>query len=299
MSREFDRILDECLDRLSRGASVEECLAAHPERAEELRPLLLSAREMMVAGAAVPRSAAKIAGRERLLRERARLAGMQVERPSFFERLLAHPGVWAPAAAAVIIALIIGILALWPAGEKSPVASVPSSPSESPPEPSVSPLPTLLAQTGLLEIRVTDAPAPEISAVYLTVSGVEVHRSGKDEVGWETVISGPRTFELLHLRGIEEVLGSSEIPAGRFTQVRLEVLHAEVIIEGRTESAEMASGTVKLVGAFEVKPQEKTVLTLDFDAERSVIVTGAGIRFKPTVRLIVGGMAPVPPAGQP
>ena len=289
MNEEFDRILDECLDRVVRGGTVEECLAAHPDLAEELRPLLLSAREMLAAGAAIPRSAAKTTGRERLLRERARLAGTQPQRTSLLEQLLRRPRIWAPAAAALIIALTIGILALWPAGEKEPTASVPPGHSGSPPEPSSSPSPTLLAQTGLLEIRVTDAPAPEISAVYLTVSGVEVHRSGQGD--WETIVAGPQTFELLHLRGIEEVLGSAGVPVGRFTQVRLEVLQAEAVIGGRAESAMVSSGEVKLVGAFEVKPNEKTVLTLDFDAERSVIVTGAGVRFRPAVRLIVGGLS--------
>jgi len=292
VNREFDRVLDECIDRLSRGGSIEECLAAYPELAGELRPLLVSAQELMAVGAAVSRAGAKAVGRERLLRERARLRETPARRESFFRRFFIRPQVWAPAAAALIIALTVGIMALWPADEKAPMASVPPSPSESSPEPSSTPSPTLLAQAGLLEIRVTDAPAPEISAVYLTLGEVGVHRAGKEEVGWETVLSGPRTFELLHLRGIEEILGSKEIEAGRFTQIRLEVLHAEVVIGGQTEGAKVSSGEVKLVGAFEVKPQEKTVLTLDFDAEHSVIVTGAGVRFKPVVKLIVGGLAP-------
>lgn len=289
MNREFDRVLDECLDRLGRGETVEECLAAHPNLAESLRPLLLSARELMAAGAAIPRPAAKIAGRERLLRERERLAEARPGRLSFFGQLLRRPSVWAPAAAALIIAIAVGILALWPAEEGAPVTAGSPSPSQSSPEPSGGPSPTLLAQTGFLEIRVTDAPASEVSAVYLTVSGIAVHRSGNDG-GWETVLSDPRTFELLHLRGIEEILGKAELGAGRFTQVRLEVLQAQAVIGGRAESAEISSREVKLVGAFEVKPQETTVLTLDFDAEQSLIVTGMGVRFKPTVRLIVGGL---------
>lgn len=289
MNREFDQVLDECLDRLGRGETVEECLATHPDLAESLRSLLLSAREMMAAGMAIPHPAAKIAGRQRLLRERARLAEIRPRKLPFFKQLLRRPAVWVPAAAALIIALTVGILALWPAEERTPMTAGSPSPSQSPPESSASPSPTLLAQTGFLEIRVTDAPAPEVSAVYLTIKGIAVHRSGNDG-GWETVLSDPRTFELLRLRGIEEILGGAELGAGRFTQVRLEVLQAQAVIGGRTESAEISSREVKLIGAFEIKPHEKTVLTLDFDAEQSLIITGTGVRFKPTVRLIVGGL---------
>ncbi|MFC1994978.1 DUF5667 domain-containing protein [Chloroflexota bacterium] len=40
-SREFDNILDECLERiLAKGETIEECLARYPEEAAELEPLL-------------------------------------------------------------------------------------------------------------------------------------------------------------------------------------------------------------------------------------------------------------------
>jgi len=40
MSRKFDSVLDDCMDLLRAGTSVEDCLARYPEQAEELRPLL-------------------------------------------------------------------------------------------------------------------------------------------------------------------------------------------------------------------------------------------------------------------
>ena len=40
MIRTFDTILDECVDRVNRGESIEDCLAGYPEHAEELEPLL-------------------------------------------------------------------------------------------------------------------------------------------------------------------------------------------------------------------------------------------------------------------
>jgi hypothetical protein len=40
MAKDFNKILDECIDRVNRGENVDTCLAAYPEHAEKLRPLL-------------------------------------------------------------------------------------------------------------------------------------------------------------------------------------------------------------------------------------------------------------------
>ncbi len=44
MSKEFDNILDECMERLLfKGETVELCLESYPEQAVELKPLLQTA----------------------------------------------------------------------------------------------------------------------------------------------------------------------------------------------------------------------------------------------------------------
>ena len=51
MSKEFDNILDECLERLLvKGETIEQCLQSYPEQAAELEPLL---RTALAAGEAV------------------------------------------------------------------------------------------------------------------------------------------------------------------------------------------------------------------------------------------------------
>lgn len=40
MAKDFDRILDECIDRMNRGERMEACLAEYPEHARQLEPLL-------------------------------------------------------------------------------------------------------------------------------------------------------------------------------------------------------------------------------------------------------------------
>jgi hypothetical protein len=53
--REFDDILNECIERVLKGESVEACLGAFPEHAAELEPLLRTAVETRKAAAILPR----------------------------------------------------------------------------------------------------------------------------------------------------------------------------------------------------------------------------------------------------
>ena len=45
--RDLEHILDLCIDALNRGDSIEQCLARHPEYADELEPLLITAQEII------------------------------------------------------------------------------------------------------------------------------------------------------------------------------------------------------------------------------------------------------------
>jgi hypothetical protein len=66
MSTSIDLILDECLDQIRQGESLESCLAAHPQQEEMLRPLLETAAAMRTA--AYQRSSEMVLqkGRERM-----------------------------------------------------------------------------------------------------------------------------------------------------------------------------------------------------------------------------------------
>jgi len=53
--KEFDEILNECIERVLKGESVEGCLAAFPEHAAELEPLLRTAADTHKAAGILPR----------------------------------------------------------------------------------------------------------------------------------------------------------------------------------------------------------------------------------------------------
>jgi hypothetical protein len=156
--------------------------------------------------------------------------------------------------------------------------------------------------TGTLEVRVTDAPDPSITAVFVTTDNVEVSVAGQ---GWLTVIDEKITFELLALEGVEAVLGTAELPVGKYTQVRLSVPEVQIEKDGELVTADVPSGTIKLVGNFELVADEKTFISLDFEVDKSLIDRNRqGFLFKPVIKLVVGepgeaGSATVALTGKP
>ncbi|MDP6666690.1 MAG: DUF4382 domain-containing protein [Dehalococcoidia bacterium] len=156
--------------------------------------------------------------------------------------------------------------------------------------------------TGTLEVRITDAPDPSITAVYVTTDNIEVSVAGE---GWLTAIDEEITFELLALEGVEAVLGTAELPVGKYTQIRLSVPEVEVVKDGELVTAEVPSDTIKLVGNFELAADQKTFISLDFEVDKSLVDRQRqGFLFKPTIKLAVGepgeqGSAVVALTGKP
>lgn len=163
-------------------------------------------------------------------------------------------------------------------------ATLPPTQTMAPPTPTPTPGPS-----GTLEVRVTDQPADAVSRILVTLGDIEVHQSGGQEMsGWLTVVTEPQQFDLLKLRGIEELLGESALEVGQYQQVRFEVLSTLITVRGSDWRSSTPGGKIRLVGGFEINEGSTTIVTLDFDAERSVVFTpGQGPSLKPIVKLLV------------
>ena len=112
-SRQFDNILDECLERLlAKGETMEQCLASYPEQAVELKPLLEVALATKRASAIQPRPEFRARARYQF---HSAPQAMEAKRP-FFGWL---PG-WATAAAIVLILLLAGGGTVAAAGNSMP-----------------------------------------------------------------------------------------------------------------------------------------------------------------------------------
>ena len=141
-----------------------------------------------------------------------------------------------------------------------------------------------------LRISLTDAPAA-FEAVNITFSEFSAHIDSE----WITVRGEPVTVNLLEWNnGKSIVIGTAEVPAGHYTQIRLKIQSAEVVVDGQTHALEVPSGAqsgLKLVHQFTIDPGSTYELLIDFDAERSIVSTGPPgnprrFLLKPTIRVV-------------
>ena len=75
----------------------------------------------------------------------------------------------------------------------------------------------------------------------------------------------------------------------QYTQIRLVIEEADVVIEGTVYPLTIPSGTLKFTSGFDINADEPTEMIVDFDAARSVLITGgvnAEYKMKPTIRII-------------
>ena len=154
------------------------------------------------------------------------------------------------------------------------------------------------AGLGHVSVHLTDAPG-DFEHVNLVVTGVSIHRGDEeDSGGWETLtLDSTTVYDLLELRnGVFARLAQGDVPAGHYTQIRLHLgAGSNVVIDGITYPLTVPSGMqsgYKLVGEFDVPEGGGVELTLDFDAARSVHLTGSNkYMLRPTVRVIVNHVA--------
>jgi hypothetical protein len=100
-AREFDDILNECIDRVLKGEPIEACLAAYPEHAAELEPLLHTALDTRKAAAVVPRPEFR---QQAAYEFQAAIRNMKPNRSGFFRWQLR----WVTAVSVVVIVLLAG-----------------------------------------------------------------------------------------------------------------------------------------------------------------------------------------------
>lgn len=151
------------------------------------------------------------------------------------------------------------------------------------------------SDTGTLVMQITDVPADlNIEKALVTISDVDVHLAGANEdanatneTGWFTVVKEEKTFDLIKIKDVKELIGSSDLKAGKYTQIRLNVNKALVTIDGTEYDLTIPSKTVKLVKPFNIVANQTTKLTLDFDAKESIKSAGKDkYVMNPTIKVI-------------
>lgn len=150
--------------------------------------------------------------------------------------------------------------------------------------------------SGTLRLALTDAPACGYDQVNVTIERVRIHTSATaqdGDAGWsEMVLTPARRVDLLTLtNGVLEELGSTSLPAGRYTQMRLvlggsmgpgAMANSLVPSGGSERPMETPSGTqtgLKMNVDIEVAANQLADFVIDFDACRSVVHAGHSGRY--------------------
>ncbi len=146
-------------------------------------------------------------------------------------------------------------------------------------------------EKGTLTLKITDAPGDlNISEALVTISYVEVHIAAggnNSSAEWVTVINESQQFDLIQLVNVTDILASTLLDVGIYTQIRLHIAEALVTIDDIQYDLEIPSKTVKLVCQFIIEPENTTTLILDFDIQESVHKTGSDkYILQPTIKVI-------------
>jgi len=167
-------------------------------------------------------------------------------------------------------------------------------------------------QVGTVSISITDAPidASNVTGVNLTITGIQYHTSDGEWLTFEE-FQEPVSVNILDLtNGITSLLGDFEMEAGTYTQLRFMLDAPEdgssmqanpgcfiEFSDGTQEPLYVPSGSesgYKAVGAFTIPINGNVGITADFDARKSIHVTGGNNKsyiLKPTIRLAVDNQA--------
>ena len=171
--------------------------------------------------------------------------------------------------------LFVLLIALWQCSENN-ITEPPTSGSE-----------------GSIRLTLIDSPST-LDSVVICISRVEVHDAGTDttEGSWDVINDSLRYFDLLLLQnGASAVLGDTSLSAGKYTQIRLILEDSNYVVDnGFKYPLTIPSGTqtgIKLNHSFEIEDGKLYELYLDFNVDKSIIITGNGqYKLKPTIRVV-------------
>ena len=290
MTDDFEKILDDCIDRMNRGESLDSCLTDYPDYAGQLKPLLQAMLTAKDACSFTPSPGAKRAHRERFNVALESLVRKREERRLRFAWLQGWSRVWVTAAAVLIIA-VISYFGIKPA--LSPEETV-LEPGPDDITPGLQPTQTLAAilpqpnPEGNFAFLISDDvnAIADFESVNVSISRISLQKNGDSGqlVEFEpevsevdlTLVQGDKTQEIW--RG--------NIPEGEYNRVSIEVSEVLGTLKETGEAVEIKLPSQKLhiSKSFNVSADDLTSFTYDL----TVIAAGSaqsGIKYilKPQV----------------
>ncbi len=282
--KDFDRALDDCLDRIRRGEGIEQCLANYPWHASRLEPLLRTAQQAQLAYVFEPSPSVTQDARAKLNAARAERAAAARSRPRSrvfggFSWLRPLPA--AAIASAVVIMLTI-LLLVRPTVTAPPVTeqpgendypapgeevAVPVTPDDFEPAfvmPSAHP-------DGNFAFYLSDEPNAinDFESLTVTVSSIMLKTRGEEP--WVKLLPMQKQADLVQLQGNRSLeLWRGDVPEGTYTMVFLHIEDVEGILVATGESIDLKlpSNRLHLNMEFELQADELTEFVFDITVRR-------------------------------
>ncbi len=275
MMNGFDRILDECIDRINRGEDLSTCLTDYPEYAQQLRPLLQTILKTKEAYLFEPLASAKRALRQRLNAALEELARTREEKRSLFPWVFGRSRAWVAVTVVLLVALIgyFGLRPILFPAEPGPITVTPA------PQPS--------PEGNFVFLISDDVNAiGDFQNLNISISKIGLQAEGEDgqwiefdpeiEVVDLTLLQGDKAHEIW--RG--------DVPEGQYTKVFIHVTDVRGVLKetGRTVEVKLPSQKLQISKSFQVTADMVTSFTYDL----TVIAAGSpqsGIKYilKPQV----------------
>lgn len=143
-----------------------------------------------------------------------------------------------------------------------------------------------------LQVRLTDAPDPNVKEVWVDIKGIAIKMGDSAEITLAN--SYPGLYNLLNFtNGKDTILADAEIPVGRISQIRLLLGDNNYIITKTGEKINLSTPSAQQSG-LKVQIQQDVTggilyrLILDFDAGKSIVKAGNSGQYilKPVVRVL-------------
>ncbi len=294
---EFDLVLDECIDSMRRGHSVEQCLALHPEHAAQLEPLLRAAEATRTAYSFQPSETAMRRARAHL--EKALLESSDRRREStlrsVFGGLLRPRPMPVAAIASLAVIALTALLLVWPTltsptglspdtpptteppagnGERLPPVDPGDGPGvPDPPEPSDQAMTVVAAhEDGNFIFYLSDEPnhIGDFETLAVTISTVMLKPQEDDP--WITFDVTQQSADLVQLQGDRSLeLWRGNVPEGTYTNVFLYIEHVEGILAATGEAITLGlpSSRLHLNLTFDVVSGALTEFVFDITVRRA------------------------------
>ena len=253
MSEDFERILDECVDRINRGESPADCLSQYPEYADKLRPMLKSMHAVQKTYAFTPSPDEKRAAGQRF---HAALDKRRQATPALsFLSAISRPA--AVATVAVLVVALVATLVILP--RVIPETLVPNT-------------------EGNFAFLISDEPNAigDFESLNVTISRVVLRAAGSVkplEFTPET-----KTVDLTQLQGEDyQEIWRGDVPAGQYSHVVIYVSGVTGKLKSTRQSinVKLPSSKLQMSASFEVTTDTVTSFTFDI----TVVKTGNNGRY--------------------